>query len=136
MGLILLEALAAGLVFILIVWWTMFSGRKRGELFDPARLPAPRAGAIVRASVAVPAGPKAAPTSVVRMLPTSEMLPVSWPEFGGLHPFAPIEQAAGYVELFELLEGALCEITGFAACSLQPSSASSKASSACISSKA
>ncbi|MBB3180530.1 hypothetical protein [Variovorax sp. Sphag1AA] len=34
MGLILLEALAAGLVFILIIWWTMFSGRKRGELKD------------------------------------------------------------------------------------------------------
>ncbi|WP_177142748.1 hypothetical protein [Variovorax sp. YR216] len=34
MGLILLEALAAGIVFILIIWWTMFSGRKRGELRD------------------------------------------------------------------------------------------------------
>jgi hypothetical protein len=34
MGLILLEALAAGIVFILIIWWTMFSGRKRGELHD------------------------------------------------------------------------------------------------------
>jgi hypothetical protein len=34
MGLILLEALAAGVVFILIVWWTMFSGRKRGEMHD------------------------------------------------------------------------------------------------------
>jgi len=34
MGLILLEALGAGLVFILIVWWTMFSGRKKGELHD------------------------------------------------------------------------------------------------------
>ncbi|QNK70129.1 hypothetical protein [Variovorax sp. PAMC26660] len=36
MGLILLEALAAGLVFILIIWWTMFSGRKKGELHDDA----------------------------------------------------------------------------------------------------
>jgi hypothetical protein len=34
MGLILLEAMAAGVVFILIIWWTMFSGRKRGELHD------------------------------------------------------------------------------------------------------
>jgi len=34
MGLILLEALGAGIVFILIIWWTMFSGRKRGELHD------------------------------------------------------------------------------------------------------
>jgi glycine dehydrogenase len=55
---------------------------------------------------------------------TSEMLPVSWPEFGGLHPFAPVEQAAGYVELFERLEGALCEITGFDAVSLQPNAGS------------
>ncbi|MDM0075118.1 hypothetical protein QTH90_12040 [Variovorax sp. J2P1-59] len=36
MGLILLEALGAGIVFILIIWWTMFSGRKRGELHDEA----------------------------------------------------------------------------------------------------
>jgi len=36
MGLILLEALAAGLVFILIIWWTMFSGRNKGELHDEA----------------------------------------------------------------------------------------------------
>lgn len=36
MGLILLEALGAGIVFILIIWWTMFSGRKRGELHDDA----------------------------------------------------------------------------------------------------
>ncbi|MBO9514376.1 MAG: hypothetical protein J7549_09685 [Variovorax sp.] len=49
MGLILLEALAAGVVFILIIWWTMFSGRKRGELPDepgtddtPASRDAPR----------------------------------------------------------------------------------------------
>jgi len=43
MGLILLEALAAGVVFILIIWWTMFSGRKRGELQDdePAAADAP-----------------------------------------------------------------------------------------------
>jgi cbb3-type cytochrome oxidase subunit 3 len=36
MGLILLEALGAGIVFILIIWWTMFSGRKRGELHEEA----------------------------------------------------------------------------------------------------
>lgn len=36
MGLILLEALLAGVVFVLIIWWTMFSGRKRGELHDDA----------------------------------------------------------------------------------------------------
>ncbi|MBJ2155845.1 hypothetical protein [Variovorax sp. IB41] len=43
MGLILLEALAAGLVFILIIWWTMFSGRSKGELHDDAEPEADRA---------------------------------------------------------------------------------------------
>jgi glycine dehydrogenase len=52
----------------------------------------------------------------------SEMIPVSWPEFAGLHPFAPREQAAGYTQIFEELEHALCRITGFAAVSLQPNS--------------
>jgi len=51
---------------------------------------------------------------------TSLMLPVSWPEFAQLHPFVPAEQAAGYARLFEELESWLCEITGFAAVSLQP----------------
>jgi glycine dehydrogenase len=52
----------------------------------------------------------------------SEMMPVSWPEFARLHPFAPIGQAAGYLQIFEELEDALCRITGFAAVSLQPNS--------------
>jgi glycine cleavage system P protein (glycine dehydrogenase) len=52
----------------------------------------------------------------------SEMLPVTWPEFSRLHPFAPVEQAAGYRQVFEELEHALCRITGFAAVSLQPNS--------------
>ncbi|MBL8745320.1 MAG: aminomethyl-transferring glycine dehydrogenase [Phycisphaerae bacterium] len=51
---------------------------------------------------------------------TSEMIPVTWPEFGRLHPFAPESQAAGYFEMFERLEQWLAEITGFAAVSLQP----------------
>jgi glycine dehydrogenase len=51
---------------------------------------------------------------------TAEMVPVTWREFGGLHPFAPREQARGYTRLFESLERWLCEITGFDACSLQP----------------
>ncbi|MBI5170332.1 MAG: aminomethyl-transferring glycine dehydrogenase [Candidatus Eisenbacteria bacterium] len=54
----------------------------------------------------------------------SEMLPVTWPEIGGLHPFAPVEQAKGYRALFEQLEGALAEITGFHAVSLQPNAGS------------
>ena len=52
----------------------------------------------------------------------SEMIPVSWPEFASLHPFAPREQARGYTQIFEELEAALCRITGFAAVSLQPNS--------------
>jgi glycine dehydrogenase len=52
----------------------------------------------------------------------TELLPVSWPEFSQLHPFAPIDQAAGYHQIFKELENALCEITGFAAASLQPNS--------------
>jgi glycine dehydrogenase len=51
---------------------------------------------------------------------TTEMIPVTWPEFGGIHPFAPREQAAGYKELFHGLERYLAEITGFAGVTLQP----------------
>lgn len=52
----------------------------------------------------------------------SELLPVSWPAFANLHPFVPIEQAEGYRQIFDELEAYLSEITGFAACSLQPNS--------------
>ena len=45
---------------------------------------------------------------------TAEMFPVTWPEFGKMHPFAPVEQAKGYREMFDRLEAALAEITGFA----------------------
>ena len=55
---------------------------------------------------------------------TAEMYPVTWPEIGKLHPFAPVDQAKGYGELFTRLEKALCEITGFAAVSLQPNAGS------------
>ena len=53
---------------------------------------------------------------------TTEMIPVTWPGFGDIHPFAPREQAQGYTQLFADLEKWLCEITGFAAVSLQPNS--------------
>ncbi|MFN0124349.1 MAG: aminomethyl-transferring glycine dehydrogenase [Blastocatellia bacterium] len=53
---------------------------------------------------------------------TTEMIPVTWPEFGALHPFAPAEQAAGYYEMFADLKSWLCEITGYDAVSLQPNS--------------
>ncbi|MEI8133651.1 MAG: aminomethyl-transferring glycine dehydrogenase [bacterium] len=53
---------------------------------------------------------------------TAEMIPVTWPEFGKLHPFAPLDQTLGYQNVFKSLEDALCEITGFDAISLQPNS--------------
>ncbi|CAN5129786.1 aminomethyl-transferring glycine dehydrogenase [soil metagenome] len=53
---------------------------------------------------------------------TTEMIPVTWPEFGSLHPFAPREQAAGYHAMFATLEKWLADITGYDAVSLQPNS--------------
>ncbi|HEY6220257.1 MAG TPA: aminomethyl-transferring glycine dehydrogenase [Gemmatimonadaceae bacterium] len=55
---------------------------------------------------------------------TAEMYPVTWPEFGQMHPFAPADQTKGYREMFERLERALAEITGFEAVSLQPNAGS------------
>jgi glycine dehydrogenase len=55
---------------------------------------------------------------------TSEMLPVTWPEFSRLHPFAPVEQTKGYQELFHQLEAWLAEITGLSAVTLQPNAGS------------
>nr|WP_072718752.1 aminomethyl-transferring glycine dehydrogenase [Planktothrix tepida] len=55
---------------------------------------------------------------------TAEMIPVTWPEFGKLHPFAPKSQTQGYQILFEQLENWLAEITGFAGISLQPNAGS------------
>ncbi len=53
---------------------------------------------------------------------TTEMIPVTWPEFGGMHPFAPADQTQGYQELIEDLGAWLEEITGFAGISFQPNS--------------
>jgi len=55
---------------------------------------------------------------------TAEMIPITWPGFGGIHPFAPLEQAQGYVQMFQELEAWLAEITGFSATSLQPNAGS------------
>ncbi len=55
----------------------------------------------------------------------AEMIPVTWPEFGAIHPFAPLEQAAGYTALAEDLKAKLCEITGYDDFSLQPNSGAS-----------
>ncbi len=54
----------------------------------------------------------------------SEMIPITWPGFGRIHPFAPVDQAEGYRELITDLEERLCEITGFDAVSLQPNAGS------------
>lgn len=55
---------------------------------------------------------------------TTEMIPVTWRNFGAIHPFAPLDQTQGYQQLFEELEDMLCEATGFAAVSLQPNAGS------------
>ncbi len=54
----------------------------------------------------------------------TEMIPVTWKEFGGIHPFAPLDQARGLLELIKQLEEMLVEITGYAAVSLQPNAGS------------
>ena len=53
---------------------------------------------------------------------TSEMIPITWPEFGDLHPFAPLDQAQGHLEMIAGLEAGLCEITGLDAICMQPNS--------------
>ena len=55
---------------------------------------------------------------------TAEMMPITWPGFAKIHPFAPLDQTDGYRQLFDELESALAEITGFAAVSLQPNAGS------------
>nr|WP_211452560.1 aminomethyl-transferring glycine dehydrogenase [Collimonas antrihumi] len=55
---------------------------------------------------------------------TTEMIPVTWPEFGALHPFAPLHQALGYQQLVAELEEMLCVCTGYDAVSLQPNAGS------------
>ncbi len=55
---------------------------------------------------------------------TTEMLPVTWEEFSSIHPFAPTDQASGYIELINEFEQWLCEITGFSAVSFQPNAGS------------
>merc|ERR1719326_372322 len=53
---------------------------------------------------------------------TAQMIPVTWPTIGRIHPFAPLDQATGYKELITSLEDILCELTGFQGMSLQPNS--------------
>jgi glycine dehydrogenase len=58
----------------------------------------------------------------MKLNPATAMLPITWEQFSRMHPFAPEEQAEGYLQMFRELESALCEITGFAEVSLQPNS--------------
>jgi glycine dehydrogenase len=60
----------------------------------------------------------------MKLSSTTAMTPVTWPEFGKIHPFVPIEQTRGYQILFQQLEEQLAEITGFAGISLQPNAGS------------
>ncbi|KAI0308887.1 glycine dehydrogenase, partial [Amylostereum chailletii] len=53
---------------------------------------------------------------------TSSMIPLTWPSFSSVHPFAPLDQVEGYLQVIKELEADLCKITGFHACSLQPNS--------------
>jgi glycine dehydrogenase len=55
---------------------------------------------------------------------TTEMIPITWPEFAGIHPYVPDEQAAGYLEMIDELSEYLCRITGYDAVSLQPNAGS------------
>jgi glycine dehydrogenase len=58
----------------------------------------------------------------MKLNPATAMLPITWDRFSRMHPFAPEDQAEGYLQMFRELESALCEITGFAEVSLQPNS--------------
>ncbi len=60
----------------------------------------------------------------MKLTATTEMEPVTWPEFGAIHPFAPLEHARGFKQLVTDLEGWLCEVTGYDAVSLQPNAGS------------
>jgi len=58
----------------------------------------------------------------MKLTAATELLPLTWPEFAGMHPFVPVEQAAGYKKIIQELENALCKATDLAAASLQPNS--------------
>ncbi len=61
----------------------------------------------------------------MKLNPAVSLFSLSWPEFGAIHPFVPVDQVEGYQELIHNLESDLCEITGFSAMSFQPNSGAS-----------
>jgi len=111
------EALPAGLkrVSAFLTHPVFHAHRSETELLRYMRKLSDRDLALDRAMI--PLG-----SCTMKLNATSEMIPLTWPEFGALHPFAPPEQAAGYHALFKRLEQWLCDITGYDAISLQPNS--------------
>jgi glycine dehydrogenase len=81
-------------------------------------------GALRRKDIALDTSMIPLGSCTMKLNATAEMIPVTWRGFGGLHPFVPVAQAAGYARLFGDLEAWLREITGFAAVSLQPNAGS------------
>ena len=55
---------------------------------------------------------------------TTEMIPITWPEFSNIHPYAPLNQVSGYLELISDLERIICECTGYSGVSFQPNAGS------------
>jgi glycine dehydrogenase len=111
------EALPAGLkrASSFLTYPVFHSHRSETELLRYMRKLSDRDLALDRAMI--PLG-----SCTMKLNATSEMVPLTWPEFANLHPFAPSAQAAGYHALFKRLEQWLCDITGYDAISLQPNS--------------
>ncbi|MEN8837991.1 MAG: aminomethyl-transferring glycine dehydrogenase [Celeribacter marinus] len=89
--------------------------RAEGEMMRYMRRLADRDLALDRAMI--PLG-----SCTMKLNAAVEMMPVTWPEFNAMHPYAPVDQSEGYVEMIDDLNAKLCEITGYDAMSMQPNS--------------
>ncbi|MEM5469619.1 aminomethyl-transferring glycine dehydrogenase [Celeribacter marinus] len=89
--------------------------RAEGEMMRYMRRLADRDLALDRAMI--PLG-----SCTMKLNAAVEMMPVTWPEFNAMHPYAPVDQSQGYVEMIDDLNAKLCEITGYDAMSMQPNS--------------